>query len=110
MGLEEPGQILPQHSIVASYLDVDKIEANNFFAPIYDTASIVKAQILACMLLKAQDAGRRPTAAEMKLARPMIRLSISTGQLTSPKVRLLPPLLAKWVNNRTFGGTSRPVR
>ncbi|SFF83137.1 Beta-lactamase class A [Actinoplanes philippinensis] len=41
----------------------------------YDTASIVKVQILACMLLKAQDAGRAPTAAEMKLARPMIRLS-----------------------------------
>jgi beta-lactamase class A len=41
----------------------------------YDTASIVKVQILACMLLKAQDAGRAPTTAEMKLARPMIRLS-----------------------------------
>ncbi len=41
----------------------------------YDTASIVKVQILACMLLKAQDAGRAPTATEMKLARPMIRLS-----------------------------------
>ncbi|WP_433795879.1 serine hydrolase [Actinoplanes sp. CA-252034] len=41
----------------------------------YDTASIVKVQILTCMLLKAQDAGRAPTAAEMKLARPMIRLS-----------------------------------
>jgi beta-lactamase class A len=41
----------------------------------YDTASIVKVQILACMLLKAQDAGRAPTSAEMKLARPMIRLS-----------------------------------
>lgn len=41
----------------------------------YDTASIVKVQILACMLLRAQDAGRAPTAAEMKLARPMIRLS-----------------------------------
>jgi hypothetical protein len=25
-------QLFPQHSIVASYLDVDKIEANNFFA------------------------------------------------------------------------------
>ncbi|MEV4276584.1 serine hydrolase [Actinoplanes xinjiangensis] len=41
----------------------------------YDTASIVKVQILACMLLRAQDAGRAPTSAEMKLARPMIRLS-----------------------------------
>jgi beta-lactamase class A len=41
----------------------------------FDTASIVKVQVLACMLLKAQDAGRKPTAAEMKLAGPMIRLS-----------------------------------
>jgi hypothetical protein len=41
----------------------------------FDTASIVKTQILACMLLRAQDAGRQPTTAEMRLARPMIRLS-----------------------------------
>ncbi|WP_306415867.1 serine hydrolase [Actinoplanes ianthinogenes] len=41
----------------------------------YDTASIVKAQILACMLLKDQDAGREPSAAEMTLAKPMIQLS-----------------------------------
>jgi hypothetical protein len=41
----------------------------------YDTASIVKAQILACMLLQAQDAGRKPTSGEMSLAKPMIRLS-----------------------------------
>ncbi|MBW6435607.1 class A beta-lactamase-related serine hydrolase [Actinoplanes hulinensis] len=41
----------------------------------FDTASIVKVQILTCMLLKAQDAGRGPTSAEMALAKPMIRLS-----------------------------------
>ncbi|MFI5936427.1 serine hydrolase [Actinoplanes sp. NPDC051494] len=41
----------------------------------YDTASIVKVQVLACMLLKAQDADRDPTSGEMALARPMIRLS-----------------------------------
>ncbi|MEV6347428.1 serine hydrolase [Actinoplanes sp. NPDC051851] len=41
----------------------------------YDTASIVKAQILACMLLKSQDADRDPTSGEMALAKPMIRLS-----------------------------------
>jgi hypothetical protein len=41
----------------------------------YDTASIVKVQILACMLLRAQDAGRKPSASEMALAKPMIRLS-----------------------------------
>jgi beta-lactamase class A len=41
----------------------------------YDTASIVKAQILACMLMRAQDAGRKPSSSEMALAKPMIRLS-----------------------------------
>ncbi len=41
----------------------------------YDTASIVKAQILACMLLKDQDAGRDPSTSEMNLAKPMIRNS-----------------------------------
>jgi hypothetical protein len=41
----------------------------------YDTASIVKAQILACMLLKDQDADREPSAGEMTLAKPMIQLS-----------------------------------
>ncbi|MFF5287848.1 serine hydrolase [Paractinoplanes globisporus] len=41
----------------------------------YDTASIVKAQILACMLLHDQDAGHDPPSGEMALAKPMIRLS-----------------------------------
>ncbi len=48
----------------------------------FDTASIVKTQILTCMLLKAQDAKRKPTAAEMKLARPMIRLSDNNATTT----------------------------
>ncbi|MDY7089795.1 MAG: serine hydrolase [Actinomycetota bacterium] len=41
----------------------------------FDTASIVKAQILACELLKAQDADREPTKSEMALAKPMIQFS-----------------------------------
>jgi Beta-lactamase enzyme family len=41
----------------------------------YDTASIVKVQVLACALLRAQDAGRKLSAAELALAKPMIRLS-----------------------------------
>jgi len=39
-------QVMPQHSIIASYLDIDKTELNNFFAPIYDTASIVESREL----------------------------------------------------------------
>ena len=41
----------------------------------YDTASIVKVQILACALLRAQDADRDLSAGELALAKPMIRLS-----------------------------------
>lgn len=41
----------------------------------YDTASIVKVDILAALLLRAQDAGRELTAAERGLAEPMIRRS-----------------------------------
>ncbi|MFG3545894.1 serine hydrolase [Streptomyces sp. NPDC047725] len=41
----------------------------------YDTASIVKVDILATLLLQAQDAGRHFTAQERALAEPMIRNS-----------------------------------
>jgi hypothetical protein len=41
----------------------------------YDTASIVKVQVLACLLLKAQDAGRDLSGNELSLAKRMIRLS-----------------------------------
>ncbi|MEU3860019.1 serine hydrolase [Streptomyces sp. NPDC028722] len=45
----------------------------------YDTASIVKVDILAALLLQAQDAGRQLTARERKLAEPMIRRSDNTA-------------------------------
>ncbi|WP_073948078.1 serine hydrolase [Streptomyces kebangsaanensis] len=41
----------------------------------YDTASIIKVDILAALLLQAQDAGRRLTDQERALAGPMIRNS-----------------------------------
>lgn len=41
----------------------------------YETASVVKVQVLACLLLKAQDAARDLTATELSLAKRMIRLS-----------------------------------
>ncbi|MCL3997840.1 serine hydrolase [Streptomyces lavenduligriseus] len=41
----------------------------------YDTASIVKVDILAALLLRAQDAGRPLSEAERDLAEPMIRRS-----------------------------------
>ena len=48
----------------------------------YDTASIVKVQVLACLLLKAQDADRDPSATELALAKPMIRLSDNNATTT----------------------------
>jgi beta-lactamase class A len=41
----------------------------------YETASIVKVQVLACLLLRAQDAGRKLTGSELSLAQKMIRNS-----------------------------------
>ncbi|XVU23606.1 serine hydrolase [Actinoplanes sp. CA-054009] len=41
----------------------------------YETASVVKVQVLACLLLTAQDAGRDLTSTELALAKRMIRLS-----------------------------------
>jgi beta-lactamase class A len=41
----------------------------------YETASIVKVQVLACLLLKAQDNDRDLSSNEMSLAKRMIRLS-----------------------------------
>ncbi|MGW0209635.1 serine hydrolase [Streptomyces sp. NPDC003233] len=45
----------------------------------YDTASIVKVDILAALLLRAQDAGRQLTAAERGHAEPMIERSDNTA-------------------------------
>jgi beta-lactamase class A len=41
----------------------------------YDTASVVKVQVLACLLMTAQDKGRDLTSTELALAKRMIRLS-----------------------------------
>lgn len=41
----------------------------------YETASVVKVQVLACLLLTAQDDGRKLSANELSLAKRMIRLS-----------------------------------
>ncbi|WP_443041746.1 hypothetical protein [Streptomyces sp. B21-097] len=46
---------------------------------LYDTATIIKVDILAALLLQAQDAGRHPTTHERALAEPMIRNSDNAG-------------------------------
>ncbi|MFD6323125.1 serine hydrolase [Streptomyces sp. NPDC058442] len=49
---------------------------------LYDTASIIKVDILAALLLQAQDAGRHLTAHERALAEPMIRNSDNAATST----------------------------
>ncbi|MCU1347657.1 MAG: trehalose synthase, partial [Acidobacteria bacterium] len=39
-------QVTPKHSLIGSYLKVQQTENNNFFPPIYDTASIVTSRSL----------------------------------------------------------------
>lgn len=48
----------------------------------YDTASIVKVQVLACLLMTAQDQDRDLTSTELALARRMIRLSDNDATTT----------------------------
>ncbi|MFB7370930.1 serine hydrolase [Streptomyces sp. NPDC056222] len=48
----------------------------------YDTASVVKLDILAALLLRAQDEGREPTAAERTAAAAMIGRSDNTSATT----------------------------
>ncbi|MFJ4518602.1 serine hydrolase [Streptomyces sp. NPDC088816] len=64
--------------VTAAVLDLDGVSRKPRLygqdAP-YDTASIIKVDILAALLLQAQDAGRHLTAQERGLAEPMIRKS-----------------------------------
>ncbi len=53
-------------------LDPDSGESASYGTGAFETASIVKVDILAALLLRAQDAGRSPTAAEKAYATAMI--------------------------------------
>ncbi|MFD5475707.1 serine hydrolase [Streptomyces sp. NPDC127105] len=68
--------------VTAAVLDLDGASRKPLLygqdAP-YDTASIIKVDILAALLLQAQDAGRHLTAQERGLAEPMIRKSDNTA-------------------------------
>ena len=48
----------------------------------YDTASVVKVQVLACLLLTAQDEDRDLSSTELSLAKRMIRLSDNDATTT----------------------------
>ncbi|MET9071745.1 serine hydrolase [Streptomyces sp. NPDC004232] len=58
--------------VSAAVLAVDSGESAGYGEAAFDTASIVKVDILAALLLQAQDAGRRLTAAERAYAAKMI--------------------------------------
>ncbi|MGW3207990.1 serine hydrolase [Streptomyces sp. NPDC001135] len=61
--------------VSAAVLAVDSGESAAYGDGAFDTASIVKVDILATLLLQAQDAGRRLTAAEQAYATKMIENS-----------------------------------
>ncbi|MGW7382233.1 serine hydrolase [Streptomyces sp. NPDC054794] len=61
--------------VSAAVLDLDSGESAVRGAGAFDTASIVKVDILAALLLRAQDAGRHLTAAEKAYATKMIESS-----------------------------------
>ncbi|GAB2855230.1 hypothetical protein GCM10027074_22790 [Streptomyces deserti] len=61
--------------VSVAVLDLDSGERAAYGDGVFDTASIVKVDILAALLLQAQDAGRQPTAAERADAAAMIEHS-----------------------------------
>ncbi|MFD5626779.1 serine hydrolase [Streptomyces sp. NPDC127072] len=69
-------------AVSVSVLDVDSGESAAYGEGAFDTASIVKVDILATLLLQAQDAGRELTAAEKAHATLMIENSDNTAAST----------------------------
>lgn len=61
--------------VSVAVLDMDSGESATYGSTAYDTASIVKVDILAALLLQAQDAGRQLTATEKSYATTMIENS-----------------------------------
>ena len=74
----------------------------------YETASVVKVQVLACLLLTAQDAGRELTSAELSLAKLMIRNSDNNA--TTALFRQLGRVSGVSACNKRLGLTSTTVR
>ncbi|MEU0035218.1 MULTISPECIES: serine hydrolase [unclassified Streptomyces] len=75
-----PAMAEPRHTtrVTAAVLDLDgtgRVPTVYGDDVTYDTASIIKVDILATLLLQAQDEGRRLTAQERARAEPMIRHS-----------------------------------
>ena len=68
--------------VSVSVLDVDSGESAAYGTGAFDTASIVKVDILATLLLQAQDAGRVLTASEKANATVMIENSDNTAATT----------------------------
>ncbi|MFF4801970.1 serine hydrolase [Streptomyces sp. NPDC001351] len=65
--------------VSVAVLDLDSGESASYGDGAFDTASIVKVDILAALLLQAQDAGRHLTASEKSYATTMIENSDNTA-------------------------------
>ncbi|MFC5215993.1 serine hydrolase [Streptomyces coerulescens] len=66
-------------AVSVAVLDLDSGASATYGNGFFDTASIVKVDILAALLLQAQDAGRELTAAERSYATDMIEYSDNTA-------------------------------
>jgi hypothetical protein len=84
-------------------MDLDSGESAGYGDGAFDTASIVKVDILATLLLQAQDAGRHLTAAEESYATTMIENSDNTA--ASALWRIIGEAPGLDAANRRFGLT-----
>ena len=73
----------------------------------YETASVVKVQVLACLLLKTQDQGRGLSSTELALAKRMIRNS--DNDATTSLFTRLGKASAVGASNKRLGLTSTKV-
>jgi hypothetical protein len=89
--------------VSVAVLDVDSGESATYGSTAFDTASIVKVDILATLLLQAQDAGRQLTATEKSYATTMIENSDNDS--ASALWRIIGKAGGLDAANKTFGLT-----
>lgn len=89
--------------VSVAVLDLDSGESATYGGAAFDTASIVKVDILATLLLQAQDAGRQLTATEKSYATTMIENSDNDS--ASALWRIIGKAGGLDAANKTFGLT-----
>jgi beta-lactamase class A len=75
----ESVEVADRAEVSVAVLDLESGESASYGDGVFDTASIVKVDILAALLLRAQDEGRRLTATEKSYATAMVENSDNTA-------------------------------